>query len=171
MANRKEASVEEIQQTLEYDANTGVVYWRIGNSRRKAGDLAGTKGANGYIYISYKYKMYLAHRIAWLLYYGQWPSSSVDHINRNKTDNRIVNLRLCPNNQRDNAQNINLLSNNTSGFTGVHFFKRTGRYQAYISVAKKRISLGYFNTAEEAHNAYQNAKSVYHTFNPKNING
>lgn len=171
MANKKEATAEELRQALEYDADAGVVYWRIGNSRRRAGDLAGTKGTNGYIYINYKYKMYLAHRIAWLLYYGHWPATSIDHINRNKADNRIVNLRLCPNNQRDNAQNVNLRPDNTSGFTGVHLYKRTGKYQAYINVAKKKVALGYFNTAEEAHRAYNKAKGIYHTFNPENVNG
>ena len=157
-------TIAELQSVLAYDPNTGELTWIVGNSRRKAGDIAGTVGPNGYRYVTYKYKMYLAHQLAWALHHQVWPSSNLDHINRIRTDNKINNLRLCPNNQRENNQNLSRRKDNASGYTGVHYFKRTGQWTAYVNVDGKRKHLGYFYSAEEANIARCEAKSLVHDF-------
>lgn len=83
----------------------------------------------------------------------------VDHINHNKLDNRKANLRVCS--QSDNLKNQVLNRANTSGCKGVHFFKRLGLWQTYITVNKKRISLGYYKDFNEAVTARRNAEKLY----------
>lgn len=85
---------------------------------------------------------------------------TVDHINHNPLDNRRCNLRLATRSQ--NQMNHRVQRNNTSGFKGVHLFKRTGKYRAYIMVMGKEKHLGYFVTAEEAHAAYCAAAAELH---------
>jgi hypothetical protein len=85
---------------------------------------------------------------------------TVDHINMNPLDNRRCNLRLATRSQ--NQMNHKVQSNNTSGFKGVHLFKRTGKFRAYIMVNGKEKHLGYFVTAEEAHAKYCEAAKEMH---------
>lgn len=97
---------------------------------------------------------YLAHRLAWLYVYGEWPKNQIDHINRIKTDNKIKNLRDVTNstNQHNNA----IRRHNTSGTTGVMTLKSKNSWGAQIYVNNKRIYLGVFKTKEEAISARKN---------------
>jgi hypothetical protein len=106
-------------------------------------------------------KLYQAHRLAWFYVYGVFPSGQIDHINRNKSDNRLVNLRDCS--ISENKQNSGLYKNNKSGFKGV--FKKGKRYEAGIRVNNKRIYLGKFGSAELAYEAYVSAAKKLHTHN------
>lgn len=83
---------------------------------------------------------YLAHRLAWYLYYLEWPSGQIDHINQDKKDNRICNLRVVSN--KENHKNMPIQKNNKSGIVGVHYAKRKGKWVAYIKVDGKRIHIG-----------------------------
>jgi len=87
----------------------------------------------------------------------------VDHANGNPLDNRKINLRICI--QKENLANARIPSHNTSGYKGVTYFKRDGRYRAYIKIDQKQYHLGYFNTKEEAAIAYNNkAAEVFGEF-------
>jgi len=86
--------------------------------------------------------------------------ADVDHRNRNKLDNRRCNLRLCT--PSENLMNRPKTRANTSGFKGVSFCKKSGKFKAEITAYKIRHSLGYFNTAEEASAAYKKAAKKYH---------
>lgn len=98
-----------------------------------------------------KYERFRAHRLAWQYVYGDIPSGiEVDHINRDPSDNRICNLRLATHAQ--NTMNQTVHSNNRIGMKGVSMQK--GRYRAQIDIAGKTISLGTFDTPEQAHKAY-----------------
>jgi len=104
----------------------------------KEGAVANGKHTKGYVTAG----GYLAHRLAWFLYYGEEPSGQIDHINQNKRDNRICNLRCVSN--RDNHRNMPIQKNNKSGIVGVHFSKLKGKWVSYIKVNGKRIHIGSF---------------------------
>jgi hypothetical protein len=130
-----------------------------------AGDIAGSiSKTTGYRQIQINKKCYKEHRLAWLYVHGTLPTNHIDHINGNKHDNRIDNLREAT--HSENHQNRCTQHNNTSGFTGVVWHKRENKWQSRISIDGVRVQLGYFNTPYEAHLAYLKAKAELHTFNP-----
>lgn len=146
------SEIDKIRDALRYDAYTGSLFWKIDRGNRfRAGQEAGHLH-DGYVVIGFNRKYYKAHRLAWLLTYGEWPSQDIDHINRNSADNRIINLRECSPSQ--NQANRNGNRNNSTGHRGVTFHKRLGKFQAAIRVNRKPIHLGTFDTALEASAAY-----------------
>ena len=84
----------------------------------------------------------------------------VDHINRNKLDNRRCNLRICS--QHQNSMNKSKASNNTSGVSGVCWDKNSNKWAAYININKKRKFLGYFSTLEKAAEVRRQAEIEYY---------
>lgn len=147
---------------LDYCPRTGVFTWKVSPGPTDvAGNVAGHLNDEGYIIISIGYKNYKAHRLAWLCTYGELPSSMLDHINGNRSDNRIENLRQVTNcvNQR-NVVAAN--SNSKSGLRGAAWSKSVKKWRAQIKVNGKDVSLGYFDTKEEAHEAYMKAKRQHH---------
>ena len=117
------------------------------SNRVKAGDVAGTKDKDGYIVINLRGKQRKAHHLVWLYHYGYMPKM-IDHINRNKSDNRIENLRLT--NKSLNAFNSKIQSNNTSGCKGVSYIRKSNRWESAIKINGKKIILGYFKCLNEA---------------------
>jgi len=145
---------------LQYDQETGIFTWKHDGTRGvKAGHVAGYKMQNGYIMLSVAGKKILAHRVAWLFAHGEFPNGNIDHINRDKSDNKIANLRLATFEQ--NAQNRLKNSKNTSGFKGVSWHKRDERWQAAITVKGKVLHLGYYKTPEDAYLAYVEASKKH----------
>jgi len=115
----------------------------------------------GYISISINRNRYLAHRLAWLYENGDWPKQDIDHINGNRSDNRIENLRDVS--HQVNCQNKRSIGKqNTSGFLGVNWRKDRQKWRAVISTRRKQKFLGFFDTAQEAHQAYLIAKRKLH---------
>ena len=125
-----------------------------------AGEIAGSLNPNGYIYIKINYKLYRAHRLAWLYETGSFPLEQIDHINGIRNDNRYQNLREATRSQ--NKCNTKMYANNASGFKGVGLYKPTGKYRASITVNNKLIYLGYFDNPELAYAAYCEAALKYH---------
>jgi len=174
MAKFRIFPLDAVRQILRYDASSGKLFWlprdefKIKSSAHRAtwNKRFAHKEAFTYVHKSgYKVGTLLgaqmkAHRIAWALYYGEWPSEEVDHINMVKTDNKIANLRLATDSQ--NASNKSLYSNNTSGFKGVHFHKQSGKFRAGIRLNGKQKHLGSFDSAEEGAAAYQRSMKEYH---------
>lgn len=155
-----ELTAEQLREILHYDPETGIFTWKVRTSRRvKVGDVAGCTGGNGYLRIRVCSRKYQAHRLAWLYVNGTWPKDQLDHINRNRSDNRISNLRDVTNKQ--NHQNRSKSSNNTSGHPGVSWHKRYSKWQARIRHNYKLIHLGYFDTKEEALSARKAAEKFY----------
>lgn len=153
-------TAEEARQLLDYDAETGALTWRVGRKRARAGNVAGTPHSKGYIQIRIYGKPYLAHRLAWLITHGAWPENQIDHINGERDDNRLVNLR--PATPAENLRNAKRQRNNTSGFKGVSWHKPSKRWQAQIAVNGRTIHVGCFSTPEEAHAAYCKAAEKLH---------
>lgn len=106
-------------------------------------------------------QIYSAHRLAWLAHYGSEPPAQIDHINGDRADNRIANLRSATN--QENSQN-RAARKNACGYTGVS--KHFRKYIAHIRDGDSIRHLGLFGTPEEAHAAYCEAKAKLHSFHP-----
>lgn len=157
---------ERLVELLSYCTETGTFKWkpRRCNQHTVGGKIAGSIDSYGYRQIEIDGRGYLAHRLAWLYVYGVWPSSQVDHINRDKTNNAIANLRLVTNKQ--NQENQGRYKNNKSGYRGVMWHKGKKCYVAQIRHNLKCYALGQFETAEAAYEAYRAAAARLHSHNP-----
>jgi hypothetical protein len=155
---------KRLRELLHYDPESGIFSNRVQRIGSPIGKVVGTPNSNGHLQIMISRRLYMAHRLAWLYVYGVWPTSRLDHKNRQKTDNRIANLReVSPS---ENCQNVDLYTNNTSGLKGVCWRKNEQRWSATICHQHKQIHLGYFDTKESAHLAYRVAATVLHKCNP-----
>lgn len=160
----KTLAIEKLNSIVSYEKETGFLFWKKHkNQSSKEGSVAGSVDCEGYVTVRTAWGAFKAHRIAWAIHFNEWPKSFIDHINGNKSDNRIENLRIASHSQ--NCQNKRkALPSSKSGLIGAMFDNTTGRYRSRIWVGKKRISLGSFKTAEEAHAAYIEAKRELHEF-------
>ncbi len=146
--------------SLRYEPETGNLYWR--KKPRNASlttQPAGTKSSWGYVQIKRLGVIYKAHRVAWLLHYGDWPTGLIDHINGRRDDNRIANLRDAD--PTVNSENRAVaITRSSTGVLGVSY--RNGRFHARIACDRKKRFLGVFDSIEEASSAYLNAKKELH---------
>lgn len=124
------------------------------------GAIAGCKRKDGYLVVRVNDVLHLAHRLSWFWHYGVWPVDLIDHIDGDKANNRIENLREST--KVTNGYNRGSQKNSSHGFKGVTFNKNNQKYMARISVNKKPIYLGYFDSYEKAHLAYCEASKKYH---------
>lgn len=155
-----------LRSILNYDPKTGILTSKIKRGIYKKGDIInGHLDEEGYLRIGINYKLYKAHKIIYMYMMGFFPIE-VDHINKNRSDNRWINLRACTNKSGDNSQNRTKQNNKTSIYMGVSYHKRAKKWQANIKINGKNMHLGYFNTELEAKNAYDEAKLKYHSFQP-----
>ena len=146
---------DSLRAQVRYDPATGVFTWPNG---RVAGNPAGRSGR---LQITLGGVARYAHRLAWLYVYGRWPAGQLDHINGDKLDNRIGNLRELTN--AENKQNQSkAYANNRTGLLGVSHDPRSGTWRARIMVGGKSKSLGCFSTPEQASDAYRSAKAALH---------
>lgn len=139
---------KEALKILSYDPETGVLRWKVARGRQPAGALAGTP-KDGYLSVRVHGVIVRAHRLIWFLVTGEWPSSNmtIDHVNRDRSDNRWINLRLAT--IGENTANQSLRTDNTTGERGIYAHKN-GRFYAHINHLKKRISLGGFDSFDDA---------------------
>lgn len=159
-----ELTHEIVKSLFEYTSN-GHLLWKVKIADKvNVGQRAGSKHNNGYWKIKIYGKQYLEHRLIWLYHNNSLPNCQIDHINRNKLDNRIENLRLCPRNERDNCQNLGPNKRNTSGYTGVSWSKVCNKWVVQISSDGKNKNIGYFSDINEAILARKEAEKKYHKF-------
>ena len=148
----RELTQERLQEILEYSADTGDFTFRFSRGGSREGSVAGSVLKDGYVRISIDYRIYSAHRLAWLYVNGSWPAGDIDHVDGDPSNNRFANLRDVS--RAENNRNKGLHSNNTSGLPGVSFHKQAQRWQAFISVDGRQRHVGYYDTPEAAHAAY-----------------
>jgi hypothetical protein len=155
---------ERLRQMIGYEPDTGRLYWKVKPNRNiLAGRTIGRPNSWAHICFGFMGRTWMSHRVAWFLYFGYWPEHQIDHINGDPADNRIENLRDVP--QTMNMQNKRRAhKNNESGLLGVSKSERgrTKPWKATIKVDGKSRTLGRFATAEEAHQAYMQAKRQFH---------
>lgn len=146
---------EILKEHLYYDPETGVFTWLKSQYRPYSiGTRAGKIHArSGYERIGLLQKVYSSHRLAWMYVHGYFPEGEVDHINGYRSDNRINNLRTTD--DTGTATNKCIACNNKSGFKGVDFYSRYQKWRARCQVSYGSTLLGYFDTPEEASEAYQ----------------
>jgi hypothetical protein len=145
--------IDRLSAVLSYDVETGAIC-RCGSSMP-----AGCVKRTGYRYVGILGGAFAAHRLAWALFHGADPSGEIDHINGDKDDNRIANLRLA-----DRSQN-NRNSRRARGKQypkGVWREKDSGRFRAQIRHSGRQHYLGAFDSPEEAHAAYRDAAEKFH---------
>ena len=181
MATSPLPSPEVLRQLLRYEPDTGKLFWKERgpewfksetnsdrhssnkwNSRFADRQAFTSKNKNGYFHGSINYKTLLAHRVIFAMCHGEWPECGavVDHINMDKEDNRICNLRLATISQ--NGANAGARKRNSSGYKGVSWHKGAMRWTARISFGGEDKYLGLFDCPEEAHDAYRRASREMH---------
>lgn len=162
---------ERVKEALNYCRETGLFHWKEPRRGRMFLSVAGhIDSSTGYRRIVLDDRSYYAAKLAWLHTFGEYPEYVVDHINRIKDDDRLVNLRLAS--QSDNMANCGMFAHNTSGYKGVYYYesraaKSWAPWWAYINCDGKRKSLGYFNSKEEAAEARRKAElKLFGEFSP-----
>lgn len=143
-----------LKHLLDYDQDTGIFYWKNPiSSRVVIGSIAGWSTSSGYVTISCDSKTYYAHRLAWLYVNGNMPKHQIDHINREKSDNRIYNLREAS--SSENSLNASR-KHGKSKYKGVIGPTKYGTFEAGIMINQKHIRIGTFKTELDAAIAYDN---------------
>lgn len=150
---------KELKEVLNYNEDTGLFkYIKSSNSKIKIGQIAGTI-SNGYCRIKINGKSYLGHHLVWLYKYSsfpEYPKYQIDHINQNRLDNRLSNLRIVT--QSCNQRNAKKRKDNTSGVTGVIYANKG--WVTRINDKKGKIYLGKFKEFSEAVSARKRAELV-----------
>lgn len=155
-------TADRLKQLFHYDQKSGA-FTRIAKVKgARVGAKAGHIKDNGYIHFSVDGKKYAAHRLAWLFVYGEMPTGDIDHIDGNRANNAIANLRSVD--RSTNLENIRLAKSNNKStrLLGAYPVSGSDSYCSKIQVRGKSMHLGCFATAEEAHSAYIAAKSNLH---------
>lgn len=165
---------DTLRQLLDYDPETGALRWRkrpvalfdggkdpeksarFWNARYAGNPAFTAKDGKGYHHGSVLNHNHRAHRVAWAIHYGEWPKETIDHIDHDKTNNRISNLRAVS--PHENHLNLKRYAQNTSGVTGVVWCKRTSRWQAQMSISGRYVYLGRFDNLSDAANARKSAE-------------
>lgn len=149
-------------ERIHYEALTGAFTWAVSAPGISAGKRAGSISKYGYRVIKLGRRQIRACRLAWFLTHGRWPNGEIDHINGNRLDDRLSNLRVVD--RAGNSQNKAgaQVNNFSCGLLGTTWNKQHQRWQAKIMANKVRHHVGYFDSPEEAHAAYMAAKARLH---------
>ncbi len=156
---------ERLKDLLNYDPDTGIFAWKVGRRGVKRGSIAGTPNAYGYIRICIDGKNFYASRLAFLWVEGYFPENDVDHIDRDRSNNRWLNLREAS--RSCNMRNCGIICNNKSGVTGVSWDKLSSKWRSDITIYGKSVPLGRFKFFVEAVKARWEAEVKYNFPNCK----
>lgn len=150
-----------IRELLQYEPDTGRLVWRVTRGSALAGDEAGrVMRATGYRQVRVGKALVYAHRLAWAIHHGEWPALALDHINGERDDNRIANLRLAS--RAENAWNRGAQVNSSHGQKGVTWNGAMKKWCARIMAHGTRRHLGYFDDLNDAARAYEVAARELH---------
>lgn len=168
MKAKRELDIAVLRSLIDYNPETGEFTWKARGlpcwDAKFAGNRAGHNNRNtGYVHLKLMGRSFKAHRVAFAITHGRWPTNEIDHIDGNGLNNSIANMREAT--RAENNQNRSRPSSNTSGYVGV------GRTLDNMWVAQIRHNgvqhyIGYFDCPKKASEAYQEAKARLHTFSP-----
>ena len=157
--NTEMLTQEYLKSILHYNQDTGVFTWKVSKAQRiKSGDVAGWVH-NGYTEIEINNKKYKAHRLAWLYVNGEIPKKLIDHIDGNRSNNKISNLREAT--HQTNSENYKMPRTNKSGVKNVSWYKNFNKWVVSISVKKTKKTIGYFDDLEFAELVAIEARNKY----------
>lgn len=159
---KNEITASLVASLLDYDPLTGKLLWKMRdescgmpqrqingfNSRFSGRPAFDCLNSRGYLQAGILGHKFTAHRVAWAIHFKRWPILELDHINGVRTDNRIANLREVA--TADNRRNAARYRNNTSGVTGVYWYKPTKRWMVHIRRDGRAVNLGYYRSFDEA---------------------
>lgn len=161
-----------LNSLLRYEPETGKLFWKPRDKEMFRSDRqfktwntrfsekeAGSVGNHGYRAVIVMGKAYLAHRLIWMMVYGDWPPEQLDHINGDRQDNRLSNIRRVSN--AENCKNLGMKKDNSSGITGVSWRPDINKWTARIRVNGKDKHLGSFGDKETAIQARKAADIKY----------
>lgn len=160
---KTEITQQRLRELLDYDVSNGAFTWRTSNKRRiKAGQTAGSYNkVTGYLSINCDNMSFLVHRLVWIYMYGDIPVGMyIDHVDNDKLNNRIENLRLCT--KLQNKQNSSVSEKSKSGIKGVYWIEKLGKYLVCVGLNGKMIKVGYYTNKEDAITASNNARLLHH---------
>jgi hypothetical protein len=153
-------SREQVESLLAYDAESGTLSWKVAIGSVAKGKVVTCTSSDGYLRVRINKRLYLAHRVIWLLMTGEWPEI-VDHLDGDGKNNSWINLRS--GSFKTNNENLKKAqSNSRTGLLGVQYREDRNGFFAEIKHNRKKVYLGSFPTAEEAHEAYLKAKRALH---------
>ena len=157
-------TADQLKAMMSYDPETGSftrLVTRVHNAKSGTTTAGCVNKHTGYRVFNIGGKVYYAHRLAWLYMMGNWPVLEIDHINGNRSDNRWVNLRIATCQQ--NRRNRDAMSTNTSGHRGVSKSSAGGKpWRAFVTINKRYVSLGQFDTFEAAVSARLDGERRYY---------
>lgn len=155
------ADINKLREMLRYDAETGRLFWKVrplsSFATEHAGKVwnahfggaeAGSPHCDGYRHIEIGKRKFLTHRVIWALVHGVWPEGCIDHIDHNRMNNKISNLRVVTRSQ--NNRNSSLRADNTSGAVGVRWHKSSKKWEARVSISGRLRYLGLFTKFDDA---------------------
>jgi hypothetical protein len=151
---------EYIRENIRYDPETGLLWWtKQGGPRRRTDKPVGCFDTMSYLSFHTcnmsVQKRFQCHRVAWFLHWGEWPSRHIDHINNDRSDNRIANLRLAS--SSENGMNMLKRKGCTSQYKGVSWCAQPKKWRSKIMKDGVQKHLGYYDNEEEAARAYDKA--------------
>jgi hypothetical protein len=156
-------TAERLREVLHYDPETGVFTRLQTLGRGRAGAVAGCLRPDGYLEIGVDYGQYLVHRLAWLYTYSKWPPHHIDHINSDRLDNRVSNLRLAT--SAENGQNrCGANRHSKSGVLGVSWDESRQKWVVQIKLDRKRVHMSRHTTLDEAAEVRRQLELRYHPF-------
>ena len=136
---RRVLTLQEVNELFEYDSSTGILYNKLDRRRARKGEAAGSLNNYGYLIVKISASTFLVHRLIWAIVYGYFPENQIDHIDRNKVNNRVENLREVSDscNKRNRGNSVA----NSSGVRGVGYDKSRGSWKAYINIGPRVVNL------------------------------
>lgn len=153
--------IDELNRVLSYCPDDGKLRWKLAVAHRvKPGDVAGYTDIHGYKKVSIGGRKFYQHRVVLAIHGVEVPvGATVDHINGERGDNRLSNLRVVS--VKDNARNSSISSANKSGVTGVSWYKPLGKWRVAVVVDGRQIHGGYFDNIESAVTVVAGIRAAY----------